>query len=172
MRRNSKKGAIELGMNTIIIVVIGITLLSLSLVWIRGMMTKLGTTTGSAFDQTDTAIQDIYQGSTDAISIVPVTIEVKKDGSDDAKIAVKNFVDTDYKNMQFTINEASEGKAKVSCMFSENFKTTISKNIASGKGLTIPMTIKDVGTAIGTASCTVSASELDETATVVVKITS
>lgn len=172
MRRNSKKGAIELGMNTIIIVVIGITLLSLSLVWIRGMMTKLGSTTDTAFGQTDTAISDIYQGSTDAISIVPVSIDIKKDGSDDAKIAVKNFGDTDYKNMQFTITEASADKAKVSCTFSENFKTTITKSVASGKGLSIPMTIKDVGTATGTASCTVSASELDETATVVVKVTS
>ena len=34
----SKKGAIELSMTTIIVIVIGITLLTLGLTWVRGLM--------------------------------------------------------------------------------------------------------------------------------------
>lgn len=167
-----KKGAIELGMNTIIIVVIGITLLSLALVWIKNMMGEsgIGGITKSAFGSAQSAISDIYQGSTETLSIVPVTLEIKKGGSGTAKVDIRNFQDTDYTNLKLSMTEASQDKAKVSCTFSENFKDTITKSISSGKGTSIPISIKDIGTATGTASCTVSADQVDSTATVIITV--
>ncbi|MBT4630627.1 hypothetical protein HOC06_00165, partial [Candidatus Woesearchaeota archaeon] len=59
MFMNNKKGAIEMSMTTIIVVVIGITLLSLGLVWVKTIFDNLQGTTVDAFDQVDAAIGEL-----------------------------------------------------------------------------------------------------------------
>ena len=53
-----KKGAIQLSITTIIVIVIGITLLTLGIVWIRGMMGRLSGLTESSFEQAEKMVRE------------------------------------------------------------------------------------------------------------------
>jgi len=55
----SKKGALELSMNTIVIIVIGVTILSLGLMFVRGMFDKLTTQIDSIFGESENALNDL-----------------------------------------------------------------------------------------------------------------
>ncbi len=57
-----KKGAIELSMNTIVVVVIAIVLLSLGLVFVRKIMGEVTETSGTAFEAADKEIQELMGG--------------------------------------------------------------------------------------------------------------
>ena len=46
----NKKGALELSMNTIIIIVIGVVLLSLGLIFVRGLFGQVESLSKSAFE--------------------------------------------------------------------------------------------------------------------------
>ena len=72
----SKKGAMELSINTIVVVVIGITLLVLGLVFVREIFTKLGDLSGGAFQKAEQELKQIQSGDT-KINF-PATIEIKK----------------------------------------------------------------------------------------------
>ena len=48
-----KKGAIELSMTTIIVIILGITLLSLGLIWVKGTFGDITRLSRSAFEQAD-----------------------------------------------------------------------------------------------------------------------
>lgn len=58
----NKKGAIELSMSTIVVVVIAIILLSLGIVFVKNMMGRISGTSESAFEEADRAIQDLMGG--------------------------------------------------------------------------------------------------------------
>jgi len=88
VRGVSRKGAMELSMNTIVVVVIGITLLVLGLVFVRGIFTRLGGLGGSAFQKAETELQQIQSGET-KINF-PQNVEVKKGKSTVETIRVCN----------------------------------------------------------------------------------
>lgn len=58
IKQFSKKGAIELSMTTIIVIIIGITLLGLGLTWISGVFNKIGDLSDQAFIQADKEIRE------------------------------------------------------------------------------------------------------------------
>ncbi len=159
LSKNNKKGAIELGMNTIIIVVIGITLLSLSLVWIRGMMGEegIGVITKGAFGQAEAAISDIYEATSEELSIVPETMAIAPGKSGNAKVVFSNLEDADASGVNFNVESVAEGNQKVSCQFA-NLKTTAGPyDVPSGKARELQLLIKvDSSSGLGTAVCTVS----------------
>ena len=63
----NKKGAMELSINTIVIVVIGITLLVLGLVFVRGIFDKLGDLGGGAFQKAEQELKQIQSGDTNEV---------------------------------------------------------------------------------------------------------
>jgi len=87
-KRMNKKGAMELSINTIVIVVIGITLLVLGLVFVRGIFTKLGGLGGGAFQKAEQELKQIQSGDT-KINF-PATIEVKKGGASTQDLRICN----------------------------------------------------------------------------------
>jgi len=70
-----KKGALELSITTIVVVVIGVTILTLGLVFVKGMFDKLGGTTTKIFQQTDTIIDTM---TIDSKYSGPSSVEVKQ----------------------------------------------------------------------------------------------
>ena len=58
----NKRGAVELSMNTIVVVVIAIVLLSLGIMFVRNIMGKISGTSETAFGEADRAIQDLMGG--------------------------------------------------------------------------------------------------------------
>lgn len=87
-KRMSKKGAMELSMNTIVIVVIGITLLVLGLVFVRGIFTKLGGLGTEAFQQAEQELKQIQAGDTKLN--FPASIDLKKGKSSSPVLRICN----------------------------------------------------------------------------------
>lgn len=59
-----KRGALELSINTIVVVVIGITLLTLGLVFVKGIFGKLNTLGSDVFQKANIEINKIAEGDT------------------------------------------------------------------------------------------------------------
>lgn len=129
-RRVSRKGAMELSMNTIVVVVIGITLLVLGLVFVRGIFTRLGGLGGSAFQKAEQELQQIQSGET-KINF-PQNVEVKKGGSAVEEIRVCN---TDG-----TLEASSDLKIEPNEAFPVGLTITAAgKTISKGKSQTIQL---------------------------------
>ncbi len=86
----SKKGAIELSMTTIIVIVIGITLLSLGLVWVRGVFEDLEGLSGDAFLHAQDAITEIGQAS-QPLTIKPSELKLDSKSNDAIGVVVANL---------------------------------------------------------------------------------
>ena len=86
--RKNKKGAIEMSITTIIVIVIGVTLLVLGLTWVRGLFGKLTKITESTFSQADIEIEKLSQG-TEPFRY-PSAIDVKQGKSAQIKVYVYN----------------------------------------------------------------------------------
>ena len=87
----SKKGAIELSMTTIIIVVIGVTILTLGLRWIYSIFGGLEEQQAELERLTKDQITDILGGSDDAINVPTSVIEgIKKGESYNLRLVVRN----------------------------------------------------------------------------------
>ena len=59
----NKKGAIEMSMTTIIVIVIGVTLLILGLIFVRGIFERIGGLSDQLFAQADNIIRDNMDAS-------------------------------------------------------------------------------------------------------------
>jgi len=83
-----KKGALELSMNTIVIIVIGVTLLALGLVFVRGLFDRLSGQTNLIFDEADAAITQLaaHEGKL----TVPTQFEVTRGKQSNLNIYLVN----------------------------------------------------------------------------------
>ena len=72
----NKKGAIELSMTTIIVIVVGVVILSLGLMFVRGVFSKVETLSGGAFEEAENVLNDI--ATHDQEVTVPSTVSVKQ----------------------------------------------------------------------------------------------
>ena len=67
----TKKGSIGLSMQTIVVVVIGVTLLVLGLVFVSGMFKKLNPILDMTFDEADKQLRNMYELSDSPIGTLP-----------------------------------------------------------------------------------------------------
>jgi hypothetical protein len=84
----NKKGALELSMNTIIIIVIGVVLLSLGLMFVRGIFGKVQTLSEGAFEEAENVLNTI--ATHDQEVTVPSQINVKQGDQKTFRIWVVN----------------------------------------------------------------------------------
>ena len=84
----SKKGALELSMNTIVIIVIGVVLLSLGLMFVRGMFGNIEDLSKRAFEGAENSLNQI--ATHDDKLTIPSQIMVKKDDTTTFNIWVVN----------------------------------------------------------------------------------
>ena len=80
-----KKGALELSISTIVVVVIGVTLLTLGLVFVKGIFGKLTDLSGDIFDKAGTELGSI---TIESKFSVPSSIEVKQGKQTSFKVMV------------------------------------------------------------------------------------
>lgn len=164
----SKKGAIELSMTTIIIIVIGITLLTLGLTWIRGVFRDLDDVTVGAFEQADAAIGEL--GTIDSeLTISPDSIKVKQGGAKTVDVVIANFEDSSVA-FQASVSSSSE---KVLCVFADK-KSSVSKeyNLGSGQQAEIKLIVDEKGGPLGLETCVVEVSGItgDNTEELIVEV--
>ena len=102
----TKKGAIELSMTTIIVVVIGITLLSLGLMWVNNLFNQLGTSTDDAFRVSSEAMSDAMSPD-DKFFVAGSTLKVKSGDISYIGSGLQFFADDPTDAKTFTISVTS-----------------------------------------------------------------
>jgi uncharacterized membrane protein len=149
----SKRGAIELSMTTIIIIIIGITLLGLGLTWISGVFEKISDLSDQAFIQADKEIRDKMQADQN-FYVSGQTFDLEAGESKTINVGVRNTLGTDT-NIQVTMTPQGEkGKTweiiaseplPVSAGDIKGFPISVTVNKAEIPGTTVFFTIKALG---------------------------
>jgi hypothetical protein len=161
----NKKGAVELSMTTIIIIVIGITVLSLGLVWIRGVFQDVGDITESAFEEGGSQIDEILGGSDEPVAISPSGISIEQGDSENVGLIINNLesgsITIDSKVIKIGLGKDTSG---LSCLFADSEEageTSESYSLESGYSLEIPVYVgTSKSLAIGDYSCKFTVSGL------------
>ena len=99
---NSKKGAIELSMTTVIVIIIGVTLLTLGIVFVRNVFDKSIEIADNAFIIADKELQNRI-GSTDKIYVPGVSFEIESGKATTITVGVQNFKTTDKESSKFKL---------------------------------------------------------------------
>ncbi len=88
--RIKKRGAIELSMTTIIIVVIGITILTLGLRWVYNIFGGLESQRQKLIEATEEEIRKTFGDSDDPINLLTSAISIEQDKFYDLSVGLKN----------------------------------------------------------------------------------
>lgn len=162
-----KKGAVELSMTTIIIIVIGITILSLGLVWIRSVFSDVGELTSGAFDQGETQINEIFGGSNQPVALSPAETTLSQDESTTATLAINNLGKTDAQGVYAEVVSKAFGGAEADtlvCAFSDTLSSKSNTySLGSGNGISgLKLIVEDQGSPLGTYACVITVSNLPD----------
>lgn len=102
----NKRGALELSVNTIVVVVIGITLLTLGLKWVYNIFGGLTTQQQDLQRLSEDRISDIFGGSDEAINAPTRTFKVVQGDSYKLRITMRNVLPETH-NFQYKIDPIS-----------------------------------------------------------------
>jgi hypothetical protein len=165
----SKKGAIELSMTTIIVIVIGITLLTLGLTWVRGIFDDLEGVTTDAFDEAQGAIGDLSQVE-GVLTVTPDKIRLKQNNGNTIDVIAAHTEDINLESYTLKVSSPADGKTE--CVFADNEMSETSKtyNLASGKSVRIKMVIIDHGAPLGFRACNVEIEGTEENSQLIIEM--
>src|SRR3989338_7920221 len=96
----SKKGALELSVNTIVVIVIGVTLLTLGLVFVRGIITQTTDLSDKAFENANRDLDSLAGTVTEFVTVAPETIRVKAGDTTGFSVLIKNVETNTYSNVR------------------------------------------------------------------------
>ncbi len=134
----SKKGAIELSMTTIIVIVMGVTLLVLGLVFIRGIYDKAKGLTDEAFADAEREIQQ-RMGASDKIYVSGGIRWEAEPGEAFARVVgIRNFDPNPDSSASFTVDMISTDNRGET----EWFTITQPGNIKAGEINTVPIEVR------------------------------
>lgn len=129
-----KKGAIELSMTTIIVIVLGVTLLILGLAFIQGLFGKVTSLSEKSFSVADKLIQE-QMGSSERFFISALVYEIESGKSTSSYIGIQNFeTDAEFK---ITANPSKNEKIEDWFVFPEDEVT-----VKAGEKEGFPIIIK------------------------------
>lgn len=137
----TKRGALELSINTIVIVVIGITLLTLGLVFVRGIFGKLNELSEDTFGTAQAQIGRLGQG--EARLITPSVITVKQGKTTKQSLVIGNDgTDSSFTiRLQWQQNVIPESQVAAKMVLVGGSTTTHTSALKSGESITIPLII-------------------------------
>lgn len=162
----NKKGAVELSMTTIIIIVIGITILSLGLVWIRSVFSDVGQLTSGAFEQGQTQIAEIFGGTNQPVALSPAETTIAQKETTTATLAINNLGDTQVAGVYADVTAKAFGGAAADnlvCAFSDTLTSkTNTYTLGSGEGISgLKVLVEDKGSDLGTYACVINVYNLE-----------
>lgn len=156
----NKKGAIELSMTTIIVIVIGITILSLGLGWISSVFGDVDELTSGAFEQGATQIAEIFGSSNAEVALSPGETSMGQDETTTVTLAVRNSGITTANEVYATVEAIAFGGGATDtllCGFDDTGTSTTNKySLGSGDSMSRGLIAKDVGSDLGTYICAVT----------------
>ncbi len=163
----NKKAAVELSMTTIIIIVIGITILSLGLVWIRSVFSDVGELTSGAFEQGETQIAEIFGGTDQPVALSPSETTMSQEETTTASLAINNLGDAQVAGVYAEVEAKAFGGAvadSLVCAFSDTLTSkTNTYTLGSGNGISgLKILVEDKGSALGTYACIITVYNLKD----------
>ncbi|MDP3728405.1 MAG: hypothetical protein Q8R18_03035 [bacterium] len=175
-----KKAAVELSMTTIIIIVIGITILSLGLVWIRSVFSDVGELTSGAFEQGETQIAEIFGGTDQPVALSPSETKMSQGETTTATLAINNLGSIQVSGVYAEVEAKAFGGAATDtlvCAFSDTLSgKTNTYSLNSGKGISgLKVLVEDQGSNLGTYACVITVYNLPdgtETTSLIINIES
>jgi len=148
-----KKGALELSVNTIVVIVIGVTLLVLGLVFVRGIFQKIDTLSAESFGRAEGELSKIA-GIDKPLTISPQSIDLEVGGAKQVDVIIANLGGTTA-----TVSAtATSSSTTLKCVFNDNtpFDATSEQySINSGDQVKLHLIADDKGSPIGIAGCIV-----------------
>jgi len=96
MMNRRKKGAIEMSMQTIIVVVIGITLLTLGLNFVYTTFKDIEKTQRGVTEQTESQLKELFGDVEDPLTLMQQSLTMKKSDSADVNLMLKNIGEQEY----------------------------------------------------------------------------
>ena len=161
----NKRGAVELSMSTIIVVILGVTLLSLGLLWVRSSLNRITDLSDEAFSLSEEEIDNLFLTSDSLLKIIPSDVELSK--GDSIKVGVIFYnLEQSTLNIQAKVIPISAG-VPVKCSFGDTLtQDSKSYNLNSGASETIDLVIETVPeTTLGTGGCDVTITSLTSSQT-------
>jgi len=148
-----KRGALELSVNTIVVIVIGVTILVLGLTFVNRIFGGVDETGTSALDRIRAELDSI--GSVNQlISLSPKNIEVEQSKSGSTRITIANLESQPYTAV---VARVTSGNTGVRCSFADTGQTqTQSYDIPSGKQISVDLLVDASNTvSLGRALCNI-----------------
>lgn len=147
----SKKGALELSINTIVVIVIGVTLLILGLVFVRGIFTKIDTLSADSFAKAEGELGKLSVID-NQLTLSPQRIDVEKGGAKQINVVIAAL-----KNSLTGVSAKATGfPSTLNCVFNDGApfdSTSESYNVPSGEQVTLHLIVDDKGSDVGIAGC-------------------
>ena len=169
--KGNKKGAIELSITTIIVIVLGVTLLSLGLIFVRGIFSQVEQLTKRSFETAEGEIGRI-SGVDSLITISPRRVDVAKGSATTVDVIIANF-ETETINVQASVDSPQD----IDCVFGDTPQLTTNSRaytIGSGEQVSIQLIVDELGTGgLGTKVCTVAVSgttDADNTESLIINV--
>ena len=155
----SKKGAIEMSMTTIIIIIIGVVILSLGLVFVQQIFSKSKILTENTFEKAEKSIVD-FGKITEPLTITSDKIDLELGKNKVVEVILANLEEKDLSGIKAAVSVPDKFKNDINCIFLDTESATSeSYSIKSGKAIPINMRIESKeGGKLGSKSCKIVAS--------------
>ncbi len=153
-----KKGALELSMNTIVIVVIGITLLVLGLAFVSGIFERLTGLSDTTFEEANSRLSQLSDRYDSFINLAPSNIDVQKDKrrAKGVYVILNNLGDTALNNLNVQLEVPQDSSNDISCKFSDGSTTKGVRPLGSGENEKLDVLVSAKSAApLGTETCIV-----------------
>ena len=173
----NKKGALELSVNTIIIIVIGVTLLTLGLLFVRGIFGKVTEISDKTFNKANDLLSGL-ENVNSLLTTIPTQVEVEQGKDDVVKIILANFGENDLNVGMKITPRASDNKLKCFLYDERNAEPTQTSGpytISSGNQRSVILIVKDENGKIRTTACNIEVTGAppgeDNTETIIIRVT-
>ena len=151
---NNKKGAIEMSMTTIIVIVLGVTLLILGLAFVRNIFLKTGGMSDEIFTQAQSQLGQLERVDK-FLTVAPGRFDLKQNEFKGVKVVVLNQGE-EIINVRAVTNVVG-GDNNLECKFAETKESSSDTHkIASGKQAEVMLVVKDMGGPLRQSACKVA----------------
>lgn len=147
----NKRGALELSMNTIIIIVIGVVLLSLGLIFVRGIFSQTTDLSDKVFANANKELDSLGGSVNSALVASPETVRLKAGQTSGYLIQVTNLEEGQtYTGLTGTLTTTNQG---ISCLFTDGKNNVNIRTLIPGAEDRLQVLVKSQKGSIGTKSC-------------------
>lgn len=148
-----KKGAIELSMTTIIVIVLGVALLIGGIAFVSSTFSQITTIQEETFNNAEDLLGK-FESVDQFLTIMPGQTKVVQNKDTIAKVVIANFESNPIK---ITAHIAPVKDEDLTCLFSETKESKSDEHtIGSGNQMNLGIVIKDENGALRTTGCKVT----------------